>query len=260
MPAEYDARAQTYDATRSASPSTLRALLAAFGPPSGRLLLDIGSGTGNYATALASAGFRVAVVDVSRAMLRICAQKLDRSAMILGDALDLPFRADAFDCAVSVNVSHHLPDWRRHIREAQRVIGAGTFALQINTRENLEAHWIFHYFPQAKELTLAYHPGAEEVDEAIRAAGFSRVERHGYVFEDANDGTFEALKHWPERYLDPEYRRNTSFFRRLAPEVEHNGIARLRADHDSGALSGVIAGYAAELGEVGDSTVFAGWR
>ncbi|MCH7811857.1 MAG: hypothetical protein IH958_04430 [Chloroflexi bacterium] len=90
-----------------------------------------------------------------------------------------------------------------------------------------------------------------EVAEGILSLG---------TFEDANDGTFEALKHWPERYLDPEYRRNTSFFRRLAPEVEHNGIARLRADHDSGALSGVIAGYAAELGEVGDSTVFAGWR
>lgn len=260
MPAEYDARAKTYDATRSASRSTLTALLAALGPPSGRSLLDIGGGTGNYAAAIAGAGFRVAVVDVSRAMLRICAQKIDRSAMVLGDALGLPFRAGAFDCAVSVNVSHHLPNWRRHIGEAQRVITAGVFGLQINTRENLEAHWIFHYFPQAKELTLAYHPRAEEVEQAMRAAGFSRVERHGYVFEDANDGTFEALKHWPERYLDPEYRRNTSFFRRLAPEVERDGIARLRADQDSGALRGVIAAHAADLGEVGDSTVFAGWR
>ena len=258
--AEYDVRAQTYDATRSASPSTLRALLAALGPPSGRSLLDIGGGTGNYATALTGAGFDVAIADASREMLRRAAKKLSTARLVLGDALHLPFGDSAFDCAVSVNVSHHLPDWRRHIREAQRIIGAGVFAIQINTRENLEAHWIFHYFPQAKELTLAYHPGAEEVEQAVRAADFSRVERHGYVFEDANDGTFEALKHWPERYLDPEYRRNTSFFRRLAPEVERDGIARLHADYDSGALSSVIAAYAAELGDAGDSTVFAGWR
>ncbi|MDZ4277996.1 MAG: methyltransferase type 11, partial [Dehalococcoidia bacterium] len=65
MAIDYDSRAATYDATRSASPSIVRPLLRALGPANGRALLDIGGGTGNYAVALRDAGFRVWLSDVS---------------------------------------------------------------------------------------------------------------------------------------------------------------------------------------------------
>ena len=256
--AEYDARAATYDTTRSASPSTMAALLKALGPAEGRSLLDIGGGTGNYALALREAGFRLTLVDLSPAMLRQAAGKLGPAGLVLGDALRLPFRQGAFDCAVSVNVSHHVPDWRRHIAEAKQAVGDGVFALQVNTRENLEAHWLFDYFSDAKEPTLAFHPQAEEVAAVMRSAGFREVRRQGYRFEDRADGTFEALKHWPEAYLEPAYRRNTTFFRRLQADVEREGIDRLRADQASGGLQEVMARYEPMLHAVGDSTVFMG--
>jgi SAM-dependent methyltransferase len=259
VPAEYDARAARYDETRSASASTLGALLRALGPGDGRSLLDIGGGTGNYAVALARAGFAVTVVDVSSAMLGRAAEKLGTGAAVLGDALRLPVRDAAFDCAASVNVSHHVSDWRRHLDEARRVLRRA-FAVQVNTRENLAAHWIFEYFPEAREHTLALHPRADEVLAALRAAGFARVRGEGFAFEDADDGTFEALKHWPETYLDETYRRNTTFFRRMPPGVERRGVERLRADHESGALRDVIERYAPAVARAGDSTVFAGWR
>ena len=258
MAAQYDAVAAEYDGTRSASRSTLGALQGALGRAEGRSLLDIGGGTGNYALVLREAGFRVTVADVSIAMLRRATDKLAAGVAVMGDALRLPFRDGAFDCALSVNVSHHVASWQRHIAEARRVVGDGTFALQLNTRENLEAHWLFHYFPEATAPTLAYHPAAEEVVTAIRAAGFLRVDSQGYIFEDQADGTFEALKHAPETYLDPLYRRNTTFFRRLASEVERRGLERLRADHASGRLADVIARYEPRLQAVGDSTVFVG--
>ncbi len=258
MPAYDHARAASYDATRSASASVLSALLSALGPAEGRSLLDIGGGTGNYALALREAGFRMTLADVSEAMLRVATGKLGSGAAVLGDALRLPFREAAFDCAVSVNVSHHVPDWRAHVGEAKRVVGDGTFAMQVNTRENLAAHWIFEYFPEAREPTLALHPPAAEVVEAMRSAGFRQVEQRGFVFEDRADATFEALKHWPETYLDESYRRNTTFFARMAPQAERAGVALLRADHESGALGGVIARYEPLVREAGDSTVFAG--
>ncbi|MDP3766488.1 MAG: class I SAM-dependent methyltransferase, partial [Dehalococcoidia bacterium] len=141
MAIDYDSRAATYDATRSASPSIVRPLLRALGPANGRALLDIGGGTGNYAVALRDAGFRVWLSDVSTAMLRVAAAKLGTRAAVLGDALRLPFADGAFDCASSVNVSHHVPDWRRHVIEACRAV-RDCFVLQVNTRENLDAHWI----------------------------------------------------------------------------------------------------------------------
>ena len=258
MAAEYEDRAASYDRTRSASQSTLTALLDALGEPNGRSLLDIGGGTGNYATPLRAAGFRVVVADLSPAMLRRAQAKLGRGAIVLGDALGLPFGDGSFDCAISVNVSHHVPDLRRHLGEARRVVGGGRFAVQINTRENLEAHWIFEYFPQAKEPTLAFHPNAEHVERVMRSVGFQRVRRLSYVFEDQADATFEALKHRPERYLEDGYRRNTTFFTRLSADVESAGVERLREDHASGALRAVMARYEPQVRAAGDSTVFAG--
>ncbi|MDZ4278053.1 MAG: methyltransferase domain-containing protein, partial [Dehalococcoidia bacterium] len=185
--------------------------------------------------------------------------KLGTRAAVLGDALRLPFADGAFDCASSVNVSHHVPDWRRHVIEACRAV-RDCFVLQVNTRENLDAHWIFEYFPEAKGLTLALHPPADEVDQAMRSAGFRDVRAEGFMFEDRADATFEALKHWPEVYLDPAYRRNTTFFHRLPAEVERRGIDRLEADHASGRLREVIERYGPRLREGGDSTLFVGER
>jgi ubiquinone/menaquinone biosynthesis C-methylase UbiE len=256
--AEYDdARAATYDATRSASESMVGALLRALGQASGRSLLDIGGGTGNYSVAMREAGFQVTPVELSEAMARRAAAKLGTDAIVQGDALRLPFRDASFDCAVSVNVSHHL-DWWAHIAEAKRVVGNGTFAMQVNTRENLAAHWIFEYFPAAKEPTLALHPPAEEVAGAMRSAGFRDAGWEGLVFGDQADATFEALKHWPGTYLDDGYRRNTTFFTRMPAGLERTGVARLRKDHASGALAGVIARYEPLAREAGDSTVFVG--
>jgi SAM-dependent methyltransferase len=266
MPGYDDSRAATYDATRSASPSMLGAVLRALaqtggrpaGPTNERSLLDIGGGTGNYSVALREAGFRVTLAELSEAMLRRAAAKVGTGAVVQADALRLPFRDAAFECATSVNVSHHLPDWRAHIAEARRVVGEGVFAMQVNTRENLAAHWIFEYFPDAKEPTLALHPPADDVAGAMRSAGFRDVTWQGFVFEDRADATFEALKHWRETYLDDAYRRNTTFFTRMPAELERAGVERLRDDHASGALTEVIARYKPLAREVGDSTVFVG--
>lgn len=235
----------------------LGALLRALGPANGRSLLDIGGGTGNYSVALRKAGFRVTLAELSEAMLRRAAAKLGAAAVVQGDALRLPFRDASFDCATSINVSHHL-DWRAHVAEAKRVVGAGAFAMQVNTRENLAAHWIFEYFPEAKGPTLALHPPADDGAGAMRTAGFRDVAWEGFVFEDRADATFEALKHWPETYLDDGYRRNTTFFTRMPADLERAGVERLRADHASGGLTEVIARYEPLVREAGDSTVFVG--
>jgi SAM-dependent methyltransferase len=235
----------------------VRALLAGLGPANGRTLLDIGAGTGNYSMAMRESGFRVTLVELSAAMLRRAASKLGTGAVVQGDALRLPFRDASFGCATSVNVSHHL-DWRAHAVEAQRVVGTGAFAMQVNTRENIAAHWIFDYFPAAKEPALALHPPADEVAAAMRSAGFGEVTCQGFVFEDPADATFEALKHWPETYLDDGYRRNTTFFTRMPARIEREGVERMRADHASGALVDVVSRFDPLVGEAGDSTVFVG--
>ena len=66
---DYSQQAQTYDRTRSASPTVLAALRGAIDDAPGRRLADIGGGTGNYALALAELGWEPLVIDRSPEML-----------------------------------------------------------------------------------------------------------------------------------------------------------------------------------------------
>jgi ubiquinone/menaquinone biosynthesis C-methylase UbiE len=200
----YDTAAAIYDATRGVSPSILAVLSEALGPVRGRSLLDIGGGTGNYALSLAQTGFRSIVLDASPGMLQRAAAKLGPQAVVLGDARRLPLAQGSFDCAISVNVLHHLPDWPTMLTEARRVVREGPFAL---------------------------------------LAGFREVRVLHYDQADDADLSLQAMGRRPEKLLDETHRLNTSFFRRL-PESEHrDGIAALRRDLHSGGLQAVISEY-----------------
>jgi ubiquinone/menaquinone biosynthesis C-methylase UbiE len=72
---DYSRQAETYDATRAASPSVLVPLREALAGAPGPRLVDIGGGTGNYARALAGEGWDPLVVDRSTAMLARAAAK-----------------------------------------------------------------------------------------------------------------------------------------------------------------------------------------
>ena len=63
LPGNYAEQAKTYDRTRGASPTIVRALGRYLGPPDNRVLLDIAGGTGNYAQVFQARGFRVIVLD-----------------------------------------------------------------------------------------------------------------------------------------------------------------------------------------------------
>lgn len=213
MPAiDYEDWARTYDDTRSASPSVLDPIIEALGPPAGRSLLDIGGGTGNFAAPLASAGFRIALLDPTSGMLRRADTKLsDSIGFALADAHHLPFRDAAFDCALSVNVLGHLADWRASLKEARRVIRDGPFVIKVSTRETLKANWVLEYMPRMLDHAPLHHYQPEEATlDALNAAGFSRIDVTRVHYKDAIDGSFQAPQALagvlPQRRRDHEHR------------------------------------------------------
>ncbi len=88
----------------------------------GRVLVDVGGGTGRVARRLS--GFdRVVVADVERGMLvRARARGL---AVVVADARHLPFRPGSADAVVAVDALHHFPDQERAITEAAGLLGPG---------------------------------------------------------------------------------------------------------------------------------------
>jgi len=259
MPAiDYEDWARTYDDTRSASPSVLEPVAAALGPPDGRSLLDIGCGTGNFAAPLAEAGFRVAVLDPAAGMLRRAAVKLaDAIGLALADAHHFPFQDAAFDCALSVNVLGHLSDWRGSLIEARRIIRDGPLVIKVSTRETLKANWVLEYLPDMLDHAPLHHYQPEKATiGALRMAGFSRIDITRVRYRDAVDGSFQALKHVPDAFLDDKAVMNTATFKRVPPDQLRVGLEAIRRDYASGRLLDIIAKYEPLVERFGDGTVF----
>jgi SAM-dependent methyltransferase len=124
--------ADRFDAMRFSGPiGTLLAesqegvITSFLGPIDGRTIVDVGTGTGRAAIGLARRGARVTGVDASPEMLRVArdraaAERLDVTFDV-GDAHRLLYKDRAFECAVSLRVLMHTPDWRQCLAELCRV-------------------------------------------------------------------------------------------------------------------------------------------
>ena len=93
----------------------------------------------------------------------------------------------------------------------------------------------------------------------LRKAGFTRVERERFVYEDLSDGTVHALQNDAEAVADPDRLRNTSFFQKLSPSVQADGLAALRRDLERGVLHERAREGLRLAREYGQGAVFAAW-
>jgi demethylmenaquinone methyltransferase/2-methoxy-6-polyprenyl-1,4-benzoquinol methylase len=229
---DYSRQAETYDATRAASPSVLGPLREALAGAPGRRLADIGGGTGNYSRALRDEGWVPVVVDREPAMLAQAAAK--GLETIAGDAQRLPLADASVDAAMLVSMLHHVEDPPAALAEARRILRpGGRLALMVFTREDLADLWLSDYFPSTRAWMTESHPTLGEL-LAMLPGGARRIE---VTFRDLEDGSLAALAAYPEHVVDPRWHRQTSYFERLErdyPDELATGLARLREELAAG--------------------------
>jgi SAM-dependent methyltransferase len=211
----------------------LRPLLAVLAGAPGPELLDVGGGTGNYARALRERGWAPTVLDPNPEMLERAAAKGLRVAR--GEATALPFADASFDAAMLVSMLHHVPAWPDALAEAARVVRPrGRVAVMLWTREHIEeVTWLTEYFPSTVAWLDELHPAQSELLAAMPGA----TEVIPFEFADLDDASIGALQRRPERVLDPEPRRQTSYFEQLGdrdPDGLRAGLARLADDLAAG--------------------------
>ena len=108
----------------------MAALLEALEPRSSDIALDVATGTGFTAIALASRVKLVTGIDVTEKMLEQSRQ-LARSQSVfnatfkLGDAMKMDFSEESFDLVTTRRAAHHFDSVPRFLREAKRVLKAG---------------------------------------------------------------------------------------------------------------------------------------
>jgi SAM-dependent methyltransferase len=184
--AGYDAAAQEWaDGPGPMYENLARVLVAAASVPlAGRLVLDLGAGSGVAGRAALAAGARrVVAVDLSEGMLR----RGGGGRPVAADAVALPFRDGSFDLVMAAFCLNHLGSLGAGLAEARRVgaaMAASMFAPGWThpAKDAVDdALRSFGYRPPTWHTTLA--PGSRASDPKVlarcaAAAGFSRVHAH----------------------------------------------------------------------------------
>jgi len=104
---------------------TLPPLIEAAGLGAGYDVLEIGSGPGHIAAALAETGASVTGIDFSGSMVETARQRYPQLTFEEADAEDLPFADGHFDAVVSNFVVHHLARPEAVFKEVCRVLKPG---------------------------------------------------------------------------------------------------------------------------------------
>jgi demethylmenaquinone methyltransferase / 2-methoxy-6-polyprenyl-1,4-benzoquinol methylase len=113
-----------------------RRLVALAEPAAGRRVLDLATGTGDIAFALASSGCRVVGLDITPRMIELSVRKRDacdlRCGFVVGDMAALPFPDRSFDVVTTGYGLRNVPSLERALDEVARVLAPGGIALSLD--------------------------------------------------------------------------------------------------------------------------------
>jgi SAM-dependent methyltransferase len=221
MAARYDSIGRTYTATRATDPRIAARIWAALGDA--RTVVNVGAGTGSYEPP----DREVTAVEPSAVML---AQRPPGAApAVQASAEALPFDDDAFDAAMASLTLHHWSDWRAGCAELRRVARDRVVVFSWDPTYRGRMWLSAEYFETLSWQDVADFPSLP--DQAAALHGEVEVVPIPW---DCRDGFFSAFWRRPEAYLDPGVRAGISTMADREDQLT-DGLARLRADIDSGA-------------------------
>ena len=197
--AMFDRIARVYDRMNSVMTAGMHhrwreraAELAAVGP--GSTALDVATGTGDLAVALARRGAEVTGMDFAPAMLELARKKAPGLRFEEGDALNLAYADGSFDAATVGFGARNFGDLDRGLAEMARVVrpGGHVVVLEITTPQKPPLSWFFrawfdHAVPALGRLagdpdaytylpsSVRRFPGPEELGGRMSAAGLADV-------------------------------------------------------------------------------------
>ena len=202
---------EAYAETHSDAAQLAR-LRASLSPAHGQVILDLGTGNGYVAMAIAGAdpmckvvGVDVAVQAIAQDLEQARTQGLSNVEFLGYDGIMLPFANDHFDAAVCRYAFHHLPRPDTSLDELRRTVrGSGKLVLSDAIRaEADDLDFINHFQEIKRDGHVRIHHRTDLIDLVCRH-GFEVIE----VFESSISFTRERgaaydalLAATPERVL-----------------------------------------------------------
>ena len=174
-----------------------RRLIDLAAPQRGSRALDLATGTGDIAFALAARGARVVGLDITLRMIELARAKRDRGLVrfLVGDMLALPFPSGCFDIVTTGYGLRNVPNLTTAIDEIGRVLAPGgqLLSLDFNRPSNRVVRavylaylgavggalgWMLHRDPDTYRYipaSIRQYPGADAVARIFEARGFHAV-------------------------------------------------------------------------------------
>jgi demethylmenaquinone methyltransferase/2-methoxy-6-polyprenyl-1,4-benzoquinol methylase len=176
-------------------------LIELAGPVAGAGALDLATGTGDIAFALAKRSARVTGLDITLRMIELARLKAERPGapvFLVGDMGALPFPAASFDLVTTGYGLRNVPDLETAIDEMLRVLkpSGRAISLDFNRPSNRGVRalylayltvvgsalgWILHRDPDTYRYipaSLRNYPGADAVAQLMTRRGFSQVRQY----------------------------------------------------------------------------------
>jgi ubiquinone/menaquinone biosynthesis C-methylase UbiE len=146
-------------------------------PKPGDLALDVATGTGNTAFALAPHVRRVVGLDLTREMLnearRISAERnIANTDWVIGDAAHLPFQDETFDLYAVRAAPHHFDSIDAFLAEAYRVLKPDRDAAFIDCAPPMPARDVLHEVEVRRDPSHVLALTVEEWVAKLERAGF----------------------------------------------------------------------------------------
>jgi ubiquinone/menaquinone biosynthesis C-methylase UbiE len=159
------------------SSALLREVLDLAQPKPTDLALDVATGTGNTALALAPFVRHVVGVDLTREMLdQACRLTSERNVAnaewVLGDACRLPFAGETFDLYTVRAAPHHFHDFDAFLGEALRVLKPGCDAAFVDCSPPAAAREVMHEVEVRRDPSHVRSLTVPEWTERLERAGF----------------------------------------------------------------------------------------
>jgi len=230
----YDSIGKSYISNRAADPRILNNIISLLNLPAGSLIADIGAGSGNYSKALANIGYLVNAIEPSEKM-RSQAIPNSNVTWIPGFAESIPLPNNSVDGIIVVLALHHFSSLQRAVSEMHRICPDGPIVIfTLDPREG-EVPWFKEYFPTIYEKDFTTFKPIDEISDTIAVDNrWSKTIQSFPLPHNLLDRNMYSAWREPERYLDEQFRQNTSGFALASPSAVEKGVALLKKDLETG--------------------------
>ncbi|MFX0166729.1 MAG: class I SAM-dependent methyltransferase [Candidatus Hodarchaeota archaeon] len=249
----YEKISQIYDISRASNSETVEKLIKLLHIDQNSIILDMGSGTGNYTAALQQITQFIIGIDISIDMIKQAHMKYPMLNFIYGNIKNLPFNSETFDGIFAIQVLHHVKNKNSFLREAYRILRKEAYiAIHSCSHTQMRAFWFYHYFPKGLNVDLTRIPDVGEITKLLENVGFSNVD-FDICFQDE-----VVINETPESYLKRKYRDSISTFSFLTEEDVILGCKKLQKDIISGVVEKIIQKSQEKVTKIGGSSIIYG--